>query len=213
MKEELSKLPYFTISQLALFQSSRKVALVNISRLLKNNQIKKIREWYYVYESFLNEMKYEWNFNSYLEFIASNIVYFPAYLSLEYVLYENSIITENVYNFTLVTTKKTANFKNDFWNFIYKSIKKEFFDGYEIIKKDGFNIYKATKEKALFDYFYLKKDIIFELSYFEELRLNLENVDIIKFENLVKKYLDAPWGDNNKKLEKVVIFLKKLKWL
>jgi hypothetical protein len=63
----------------------------------------------------------------YKEFIASNLIYNPSYLSMEYVLFENNIITENVYNFTLVTTNKTAKFKNKFGNFVYKSLKESFF--------------------------------------------------------------------------------------
>jgi hypothetical protein len=55
------------------------------------------------------------------------VVYAPSYLSLEYVLFENNILTENVYNFTLITTKKTTRFINDFGNFNYKSIKENFF--------------------------------------------------------------------------------------
>jgi len=62
----------------------------------------------------IKELKYSSKFNNYLEFIATNVIYEPSYLSLEYVLFENNILTENVYNFTLVTTKKTSKFKNEF---------------------------------------------------------------------------------------------------
>jgi hypothetical protein len=65
-------------------------------------------------------------------------------------------------------------------------------------------IYEASLEKALFDYFYFKRKIVFEVSFFEELRLNLEKINFKKFEKIVKKY-------NNKKLNKVLVYLKKIK--
>lgn len=204
--EELFKNPYFTLSQLAILTKNKKNALVYISRWLKNKSIIRVRDWIYISSKKTLEYRLWWKLNSYIEYIASNLVYIPSYISLEYVLYENNIITENVYSTTCITTKKTAKFSNDFWNFSYKSIKKDFFWDYEIIKKDWFLVYKATKEKALFDYFYFKTDIIFNLDYFEELRLNIKNINLSKFEKLVKKY-------KSQKMTKVFIYLKQLKWL
>ncbi|MDD5770506.1 MAG: hypothetical protein PHE25_06050 [Candidatus Gracilibacteria bacterium] len=202
--KELLENPYFTLSQLALLTKNKKNALVYISRWLKNNLITKIRDGFYISSSKFLEFSLEGKISSFIEYIATNLMYIPSYLSLEYVLYENSIITENVYNITCITTKKTAKFENNFGNFSYRSIKKDFFGDYEIVKKDGFIIYKATKEKALFDYFYLKSDIIFDLDYFKELRLNLKNINLTKFEKLTKKY-------KSEKMIKVFNLLKDLK--
>jgi hypothetical protein len=195
---------YFTLSQLSLFTKNKKNALVYVSRWLKNKTIIKIRNWIYISSKKFLEFSLKWESSWYLEFMATNLVYAPSYLSLEYILYENNVLSENVYNFTLVTTKKTAKFKNNFWNFIYKSIKKDYFDDYELIKKWKFIIYKATVEKALFDYFYFKRWIIWDQDYFEELRLNLENIEFRKFKKIVKKI-------NNKKLLKVLKFLELIK--
>lgn len=204
--KELFKNPYFTLEQLTLAFKDKKNALVYVSRWLKNKTIIKIREWIYISTNKFLEISFSGKTSSFVEYIATNLIYIPSYLSLEYVLYENNIITENVYNLTLITTKKTAKFSNEFWNFNYRTIKKEFFWDYEIIKKDGFLIYKAITEKALFDYFYLKTDIVFDLDYFKELRLNIENIDLKKFEKLTKKY-------SSPKMKKVFIYLKQLKWL
>lgn len=204
--KELFKNPYFTLSQLSLAYKNKKNALVYVSRWLKNKTIIKIREWIYVSSNQFLEISLSGKISSFIEYIATNLIYTPSYLSLEYVLYENNIITENVYTITLITTKKTAKFENEFWNFNYRSIKKDFFWDFEIIKKDGFIIYKASKEKALFDFFYLKTGIIFNRDYFSELRLNIENVDLKEFEKLTKKY-PSP------KLKKVLIYLKQLQWL
>lgn len=205
MHKELLENPYFTLEQLALLTKNKKNALVYISRWLKNKTIIRIRDWFYVPSSKFLELSLEWKTSAYIEYIATNLIYIPSYLSLEYVLYENNILTENVYNITLITTKKTTKFKNNFWIFSYRSIKEDFFWDYEIMKKDWFIIYKASKEKALFDYFYLKTGIIFSTAYFEELRLNIENIDLLKFEKLIKKYKSI-------KMTKVFNILKELKW-
>jgi len=193
--------PYFTLSQVATFFKDKKSALVYISRWLKNKSIIKIRNWIYISSDKFLEYSLKWKLSVYSEFISTNLVYTPSYLSLEYVLFENNILTENVYNFTLISTNKTAKFKNKLWNFVYKSIKKDYFNNYEVISFEWFTIYKASVEKALFYYFYFKRWIIWEKSYFEELRLNLNDFNFKKFEEIVVKF-------NNKKLIKVLKFLK-----
>lgn len=205
MLKKLENLPYFTLSQANLLYKNRNISLATISNNLKTKKVYRIREGIYINAKKFLEYSLSNKVDSFKEFIATNLVYIPSYLSLEYVLFENNILTENVYAFTLITTKKTVKFENDFWRFNYKSIKKEFFGDYEILKKDGFLIYKATKEKALFDYLYFKRWVIFKESYMEELRLNTENIDLKKFEKLLKKY-------PSKKVEKIFYLFKKIKW-
>lgn len=205
MIKDLETLPYFTLSNLALYLKDKKNAGVYASNWMKQKEIVRIRDGVYVSNEKLKVISASWEMNGYNEFIATNLVYTPSYLSLEYVLFENGILSENVYNFTLVSTKKTANFKNYFGTFNYRSIKSEFFWDYTIGEKNGFLLYKATPDKALFDWFYFKRGIIWDESYFKELRLNMENVHLGKFEKLLKKY-------KSKKMDLVLIFLKKLKW-
>lgn len=203
MLNNLEKLPYFSLSQFALFYKDRKSALIVISNKLKQKKLYKIREWFYISAQKFLEYSIGNKITSFKEFIATNVVYIPSYLSLEYVLFENNILTENVYTFTLITTKKTKHFTNNFGDFNYKSIKKDFFGDYEILKIDDFLIYKATPEKALFDYLYFKRWVVFSKWYMQELRLNLENINFKKLENLVYKY-------KSKKVEKIFSLLKKI---
>ncbi|MCM8777830.1 MAG: hypothetical protein NC905_06180, partial [Candidatus Omnitrophica bacterium] len=123
----------------------------------------------------------------YLGFI-SNVLYPPSYLSLEYILSLHNLLTEMPVNFTSITLRKTQRFSNSFGNFLYHKIKKELFCGFEIFKKGEFEILGATKPKALFDFLYLRKNIIPDEKAFEELRLNLENIDKKDMEEL-KKYI------------------------
>jgi hypothetical protein len=127
MTKDLDKLPYFTLSQLALFYKDRKSASVVAANQLRQKKIYSIREGVYISATKFLAISLSGKVTSFKEFIATNLIYPPSYLSLEYVLFENNIITENVYNFTLVTSHKTANFHNTFGTFIYKSIKQDFF--------------------------------------------------------------------------------------
>lgn len=205
MIKELEELPYFTLANLAFYLKDKKNAGVYASNWMKKKKLYRIRDGVYISDEKLKVISASGKMNSYNEYIATNLIYTPSYLSLEYILSENGILSENVYNFTLVSTKKTAKFENYFWKFIYRSIKDNFFWDYTLIEKDGFIIYKATPEKALFDWFYFKRGIVWEESYFKELRLNMENVHLGRFERLTRKY-------KSKKIDRVFIFLKKLKW-
>ena len=202
----INTLPYFTLAQISLLYKNKKEASVIISNKLRQKKIHSIREGIYLSDDKLKEIMLTWKISSFLAFSATHLIYTPSYLSLEYVLFENNIITENVYTFTLVSTKKTATFKNEFWTFHYKSIKEEFFWDYYVYMKDGFCFYKATPEKALFDYFYFKKDFVFDEEYLNELRINRENVDIKRLEKVVKKY-------KSKKMQKIFTFIKNTLWL
>lgn len=203
---ELNKLPYFTLSQVSLFYKNKKETSTLISNRIRQKKIHSIREWIYISDEKLKEITLTWKLTQFLEFAATYLIYTPSYLSLEYVLFENNIITENVYAFTLVTTKKTAKFSNSFWTFNYRSIKEPFYGDYEVHKQNWFSFYKATPEKALFDYLYLKKNFIFSASYLEELRINRENVNMRKFQKLIKKY-------KSRKMEKIFKFIKNTLWL
>lgn len=199
-------MPYFTLSQLTLVYKDKKSAAVIVSNKLRQKKLFNIREWIYISDKKYNELVISNKINSFSEFCATNLIYAPSYLSTEYILFINNIITENVYTTTLITTKKTTKFQNIFGKYVYQSIKKDFFGDYEIVKKDGLLIYQASPEKALFDYLYLKKWIVFSESYIRELRLNLENVNFKAFERIVKKY-------KSKKVQKIFTLLSSIRWL
>ena len=80
--------------------------------------------------------------------IARNL-YYPCYFSLEYALNFYGIMTETVFQYTLVSTKTTRHFNTAAGTFIYQKIKKEAFTGFDP------ETLMAEKEKALVDYFYL----------------------------------------------------------
>lgn len=139
--------------------------------------------------------------DTYAEFLANKLKY-PSYLSLEYVLSKNGVLSESVYAYTSITRKKPQVFVNSIGSFSYRNISEKLFLGFEIFDKEGFEIAMASKPKALFDYLYLKflrrSEITKEST--EDLRLNLDefsNKEIKEFTyycNLTKisKYQKLP---------------------
>lgn len=182
-------LPYFTVDDLKDVIGDKNYLRILLFRFLKGGKIIRLKKGMYVSKEFVEKIKNTNAYSDYLEFLASAI-YEPAYLSLDYILYENNLLTEIPANFTLVSKNKTKFFGNNFGNFIYHSIKDELFCGFSVIRKDNFVIYKATKAKALFDFLYFRKNLIVNEEYFDELRLNLENFsaadkkEFLKYVNL-----------------------------
>lgn len=92
----------------------------------------------------------------YFEYLA-NIIRYPSYLSLEYVLSKYGLIPEGVFALTSITLKSSRKYQNKLGNFFYKNIKSELFDGFDYFEFEGKRVKIATKAKALFDFLYLKK--------------------------------------------------------
>lgn len=111
-------------------------------------------------------------------------LYAPCYFSLEYVLSMHNILPEAVFHYTLVTTKKTRQFKTPVGQFIYQSIKKNAFIGFDE------KTLMAEPEKALVDYFYLNTERLkIGRLFWEESRLNGSELNfkkVFKYAKLFK---------------------------
>lgn len=113
MEKLLEKLNYFTNQDLAKLINPKNVNIY-AKRYVSAGKFIRLKRGIYVTKerlNFLEKLNYE---NAYISYIATNILVSPSYLSTEYVLYKNAIITENVYTVTAVTTKKTNEIKNVF---------------------------------------------------------------------------------------------------
>ena len=100
-------------------------------------------------------------------------LYSPCYISLEYALSLYGLIPDVPFAMTMVTPKTTRKFNTVFGQFIYRSIKKEVFFGFDE------ETLIAEKEKALVDYLYLNSSrLVPSPSFWKELRLqNLDDFD------------------------------------
>ncbi len=81
-------------------------------------------------------------------------IYRPSYISLEWALSQYELIPEAVAKITSVSTLKTAHFRNEFGDFIYRHVHPDFFFGYTRQTLPAPH-YLATPEKALLDFFHL----------------------------------------------------------
>jgi predicted transcriptional regulator of viral defense system len=170
----VSKLPYFTVENAKLLPVLPYYLKIALSRFSKRTVIIRLKKGFYASRQFAETAKKENTFSQFLEFIATKL-YAPSYLSLEYVLYENNILTDVPQHFTLITKNKTATFSNEFGTFIYHKIKDTLYDGYYSKRTGDFLISKASKSKALFDYIYLRRNILMNEEMINALRLNLDN--------------------------------------
>ncbi|MBM3250814.1 MAG: hypothetical protein FJZ07_01055 [Candidatus Nealsonbacteria bacterium] len=168
----VEKLPYFSIGNLKLAGVGSEYLRILAVRMVKRGDFIRIKKGFYTTKFFVDKMRSENRYSEFLESLAIE-TYSPSYLSLDYVLYQNNLLTELPVNFTLVSKSKTASFNNPLGNFIYHKIKDTLFLGFKVEKKGEFLIYRATVAKALFDFLYFRKDLLINKETIKELRLNL----------------------------------------
>lgn len=183
--ELVSALPYFGAVELFNAVKNRSYLKIILSRYAKKGEITRLKKGLYVSRRYLDSLDKKNRLSEYSEFLA-NTLYKPSYLSLEWVMYENNLLTELTKNFTSMSLAKTAAFANELGNFFYHQIKPELFLGFKILRAGDFMIFKASKAKALFDFLYLRKNYLTDKGAILELRLNLNNLTDGDFKELAK---------------------------
>ena len=136
---------------------------------------------------------YETNPNMHGSRIAQ-FIYGPSYLSFEYVLYQQGLIPEAVYNtFTCATfnKQKIKTYTNRFGTFVYRDIPKDVFSLGVLVFQDGDYSYQvATPEKALCDKLYTVSPVrsAKELKQllFDDLRIDEERFDELNENDILK---------------------------
>ena len=199
---KVENLPYFTIDYLKTISAPIYQIRISLSRLEKRGLIIRLKKGFYASRKFIDNTKMNGMFTPFTEFIAIKL-YSPSYLSLDYVLYENNLLTEVPVSFTLITRNKTFSISNGLGRFIYRKIRDGLFYGYRVEKRNGYIYFKADKAKALFDFLYLRKKMIRNREIAEELRLNLEVLDKSDLKRL-EEYVDR---EGSRKMKEIVTFL------
>ena len=199
---KVETLPYFTIDHLKVLGAPLYQMRIALSRLEKRGVIIRLKKGVYASRKFVENTKVNGIFTPFMEYIAIRL-YGPSYLSLDYVLYENNLLTEVPVSFTMVTRNKTSTISNELGRFIYRKIKDDLFCGYRAEKRNGYVYYKADKVKALFDFLYLRKKMILSREMAEELRLNLEVLDRVD----VKRLREYVVHEGSRKMEEIFKFL------
>lgn len=199
--KQLENVPCFSKADLRMvFSGSENALNERIKRAIKNKVIIQLKKGFYT--TYLYWLK-EPNKTVYLEFIASKLRY-PSYLSMEYVLAENNLLTEAIYAFTSVTLKSGRSYQNSLASFYYRSVKESLFAGYEKKSYRANTYFIAKVSKALFDWFYLKKNIaINKDEIIEGLRINWENFSKKDFQEF-KQYVKLSKSQKMNKISKII---------
>jgi len=204
-KSEFDKSPFFNkkTAEILIGKKGRNLDK-KISRLLKDGDLIGLKKGLYLPERYLLSQSDK---KAYFEYLA-NILYYPSYLSLEYVLSFYGLIPEGVYVLTNISLKSSRIFENKLGTFIYRNVKKEVFCGYKKTQKGNFSVYSATKTKALFDFLYLKRNLSKDYSYEmgEGLRINWEEftlTDVKEFESYVNLSKSLKMKEILKRIKKI----------
>lgn len=138
-------------------------SLVDIKRIDNNFHRRRLNEWqdkgyiikvikgYYIF----SDLK----INENVLFEIANRIYSPSYISFEMALSHYGFIPESVYGITSASSRRTYLFRTKIAEFSYKTVKPQFFFGYDIIQYDNKNFKIASPEKALLDYFYINHSV------------------------------------------------------
>lgn len=122
----------------------------------------------------------------------ANQLYFPSYVSLEYVLSQSRIIPEAVGTVTSVTTRKTQRFSNLHGTFSYQKVAPGYFFGFKTFESGGQSYFMAFLEKALLDFLYLsvpKSLAMDELLFLENYRFqNLEQLNVKRLKDFLRRF-------------------------
>lgn len=187
MKEKilnlLENMPFFKkAALLSLEQVSDNALSQNLKRWVRNGLLLRLKNGLFVSKTFRDRTL---NSPGYIELIAGTLLS-PSYVSLEYVLQKHGLLTEATYTITSVTTKSSRRFNNAIGTFVYHTVARTLYFGFEK-KAFGKNIYfEARPAKALFDFLYLRLSRLdpADPSGIEELRINWDLLPVEAFHEL-----------------------------
>ena len=208
----LDSLPYFTIEAVKQLLGDESTADGTIRtalyRWMNTGQIIQLKKGVYMTRRFFELRRADIDFGP----MVSAILIPQSYLSLEFILQRNAILTEMTYPVSAITLKQTRVFENKLGTFTYRNIKVDLYQGFTFSEYLGIPFAQATLAKALFDFLYLRPWMIgrrlvdYDLS--EDLRLNLEDFsenDKVEFASFVEI-------SKSKKMDQILKTLRKIVW-
>ncbi len=208
----LTSFPYFTLEAVKQLLGDESAAAGTIQtalyRWMKAGQIIQLKKGVYMTRRFFELHRADADFAP----MVSGILIPQSYLSLEYILQRNAILTEMTYPVTAVTLKQTRVFENKLGTFSYRNIKADLYQGFIFSEYMGIPIAQATVAKALFDFLYLRpwkggrRLAGYDLA--EDLRLNLEDFS----ENVQVEFAAFVEISKSKKMDRILKTLRKTVW-
>ena len=208
----LDSFPYFTIEAVKQLLDDEPVAVGTIQtalyRWMKAGNVYQLKKGVYMTRRFFELHRVDTDFAP----MISAILIPQSYLSMEYILQRNAVLTEMTYPVSAVTLKQTRVFENKMGTFTYRNIKSDLYQGFTITEYLGISIAQATVVKALFDFLYFRpwksgrRLASYDMA--EDLRLNLEDFsekDYDEFATFVEI-------SNSKKMDQILKNLRKTVW-
>jgi len=188
--EQLKSLPHF--DKYVVHQLGEQLGLksntvdVYVSRFLKYKEIIQLKRGLYISTDFFVKNRTDVSYSFYL----ANVIRTPSYVSSWAALQYYNLATEAIYSITSVTPKVTREYQTKAGNFVYQSIKKEFFSDFSLVN-GKFDFFIASPSKALFDLLYFRTCQFRSLAVesgqvsaidkikmlVEELRINIDEID------------------------------------
>ena len=209
---ELESLPYFTIEAVRQLHgendNSVNTIRTTIYRWMKAGHVLQLKNGVYMTRRFFDLHHADANFAPAI----SAILIPQSYVSLDYILQRNAILTEITYPITAITIKHTRVIENKMGTFTYHNMKEELYAGFTIMDYMGIPFAQAGVAKALFDFLYLRplymgsQHAAYDLA--DDLRLNIadwspEEQDQFAFFVAISK---------SKKMDKVMKNFRKTIW-
>lgn len=108
-------------------------------------------------------------------FAVASRLYTPSFVSLESALAWHGLIPETPLSVTSVTTRKTRTISSEIGEFIYRTVKPDYWFGYEVEGTQSSRFMMAKPERAIIDLLYLRRDLRTPED-IVELRLNEERL-------------------------------------
>lgn len=140
-----------------------------------------------------------------VQYLISNSLCKPSYISLESALYLYQLIKEAPSLVHAITQHKTVIYTTPMGDFNYRKIKPSLFLGYDTIELDGIKIQMACKEKALVDFLYFNASLN-SLSKLSGIDWNMDLMETLNW----KLMTDFQKSFQSKALNRRVDLLKKL---
>jgi predicted transcriptional regulator of viral defense system len=208
----LDAFPYFTIEAVKQLLGDDPVAAGTIQtalyRWMKTGQIIALKKGVYMTNRFFENHRADADFSP----MVSAILIPQSYLSLEYILQRNAVLTEMTYPISAVTLKQTRMFDNKLGTFTYRNIKEDLYQGFTFSDYLGIPFAQATVAKALFDFLYFRpwkrcsRLAGYDLA--EDLRLNLGDF----FENERAEFATFVEISKSQKMGQILNNLRKTVW-
>lgn len=169
------RIPYFTIEGFKQSSGMDRPAIL-LHRWAKAGKILSLKKGVYMTRRYYELHARDGGFTE-----AVSAILFPnSYLSIEFVLQQNNLLTEATYPVTCITPRNTRRISNSLGEFWYRNIRADLFCGFSPYEYKGIRFFRASMAKALFDYLYLRpipaayRGATTDLA--EEFRLNLDEV-------------------------------------